>query len=310
MEDRNPRAMASQETLASMQQIDPSPVDSPYYEDEKPFPDPDSASPPAQGALPRSSTLGLSGGGHGAVYYLTRLQRYSSYVFAAYTTAHITNTSLLPLLTRSVPVSENYLLLTRPYYQSFPFEHLLITLPLATHILSGLALRIRRRNQNLARYGGGNLPIATRLQQRWRVWPPVSWESASGYMLVPLVGSHIFVNRLIPWWYEGGSSSVGLEFVSHGFAKHPFVAWTGYLALLGVGTGHIVWGAARWLGLTPVGKDKKAKRRWWAVNGAWAVTAAVWMMGGLGVVGRGGKAEGWIAKGFDELYAKVPFVDL
>ncbi|KAL3418901.1 hypothetical protein PVAG01_09122 [Phlyctema vagabunda] len=308
MEDRNPRASASQETLASiysLQQLEPSPIDSPDAEDvDKQLADTKPAPPH------RTGTLGLSGGGYGTVYYLTRLQRYSSYVFALYTTAHITNTSLLPLLTRSVPASETYLLLTRPYYQSFPFEHLLITLPLATHILSGIALRVRRRNQNLARYGASHLPITTRLQKRLSVWPAVSWTSMSGYMLAPLVAGHAFVNRVIPWWYEGGSSSVGLGFVSHGFAKHPFIAWTGYIGLVGVGVGHFVWGTAKWMDWVPVGNDKKAKRRWWTINGVWLLSAAIWMAGGLGVVGRGGKSDGWVGKGYDELYAQVPLVKL
>lgn len=58
---------ASHISLASLQQLDPSPIDSPY-DDEKQFLDNDDTnttpSPPA-----RSSTLGLSGNGYGSVYY-------------------------------------------------------------------------------------------------------------------------------------------------------------------------------------------------------------------------------------------------
>jgi hypothetical protein len=60
----------------------------------------------------------------------------------------------------------------------------------------------------------------------------------------------------------------------------------------------------------PVGKDKKAKRRWWAINGISAGLAGLWMAGGLGVVARGGKADGWVGKGYDALYAKIPLVKL
>lgn len=103
---------------------------------------------------------------------------------------------------------------------------------------------------------------------------------------------------------------MGLEFVSHGFAKHPLVSWMGYVALVGIGAGHFVWGVARWTGWMPVGSDKKARRRWWTVNGIAAGVAALWMAGGLGVVGRGGLADGWVGKGYDALYAKIPFVRL
>lgn len=64
---------------------------------------------------------------------VTRLQKYSTYAFTIFASFHITNTSIIPLVTRSVPASEPYLLLTRPYYQSFPLEPLLVTLPIATH---------------------------------------------------------------------------------------------------------------------------------------------------------------------------------
>lgn len=103
---------------------------------------------------------------------------------------------------------------------------------------------------------------------------------------------------------------MGLGFVSHGFAKHPVVAWAGYTALLGVGVAHIVWGVSRWSGWVPVGSDKKAKRRWWTINGIAAAFTALWASGGLGVVARGGLAEGWVGKGYDELYSKIPLVKL
>jgi hypothetical protein len=34
------------------------------------------------------------------------------------------------------------------------------------------------------------------------------------------------------------------------------------------------------------------------------------MAGGLGVVARGGKADGWVATGYDALYSKIPLVKL
>ena len=65
----------------------------------------------------------------------------------------ITNTSIIPSITQSVPASEPYLLLTRPYYQGIPFEPLLIIIPAYAHVLSGLTIRILRRNLNAKRYG-------------------------------------------------------------------------------------------------------------------------------------------------------------
>lgn len=57
-------ASVSQDTLFSLQQLDPSPMDS-TLELDKQVPD----TPPAPPS--RASTLGLSGNGHGPVYYRT-----------------------------------------------------------------------------------------------------------------------------------------------------------------------------------------------------------------------------------------------
>lgn len=323
MDSQNPRASKFHEDLESLQYVDPTPLPESRH---------GSISVPASNASPSSSifgsVLGLSGSGHSPVYYrllypssyhwnpankhyaVTRLQKYSSYVFGVYASLHITNTSIIPLITRSVSASEPYLLLTRPFYQSFPLEPLLVSLPIATHILAGLALRIHRRNANLEYYGASSLPISKRLEKRLKVWPAVSWTSLSGYILAPLVIGHAFVNRALPLIYEGGSSGVGLGFVSHGFARHPVVSWVGYMALLGVAAGHFVWGAARWNGWLPHGSDKRAKKRWWTINGLGLALAGLWMAGGLGVVARGGKEGGWVGKGYDVLYSKIPLLKL
>lgn len=66
MDRQNAAAAASQETLASfisLQQLEPSPIESPL-DLEKQLPD-----LPTPGPISRSSTLGLSGSGHGSVYY-------------------------------------------------------------------------------------------------------------------------------------------------------------------------------------------------------------------------------------------------
>jgi hypothetical protein len=80
--------------------------------------------------------------------------------------------------------------------------------------------------------------------------------------------------------------------------------------LVGIAAGHFVWGIARWNGWVLWGNDKKAKRRWWVINGAAVTAAGLWMAGGLGIVARAGKADGWVGKGYDELYAKVPLLKL
>ena len=132
-------------------------------------------------------------------------------------------------------------------------------------------------------------------------------------MLWPLLAGHVFVNRILPLEVEGGSSGVGLGYVSHGFAKHPIIANLGYAALIGVGSWHVVGGVAKWLKLSKEfvteGGDygqRKRRKRGWVINVVAGVVVGMWMLGGLGVVGRGGLGSGWEAKNWDLLYSRVP----
>ena len=132
-------------------------------------------------------------------------------------------------------------------------------------------------------------------------------------MLWPLFAGHVFVNRILPKRTEGGSSGVGLRYVAHGFARHPIIANLGYAMLVSMASFHFVGGAAKWLKLskeyiTESGDygRRERKKRGWMVNGVAAAVTAVWMLGGLGVVGRGGAGTGWEARNWDALYEKVP----
>lgn len=244
---------------------------------------------------------------------VSRVQRYSSYVFAGFLGMHITNTSLIPLATRSIPASDSYLLLTRPYYQSPLFEPLVVLAPAALHVASGLGLRLLRRRQNLRWYGGEHLE---RAERRSISWPKVSGTSALGMLLAPAILAHGFVNRAIPLKLEGGSSGIGLGYVAHGFAKHPWLMTAAYVPLIGIAALHVVWGSATWLGLAPGlvrgvdAQDRKIKhnRRWWATNALAALVAGLWAAGGLGVVARGGLAGGWQGKHWDAMYRHIPLV--
>ncbi|KAL2355529.1 hypothetical protein BJ546DRAFT_691505 [Cryomyces antarcticus] len=297
-----------QERLLGLQELEPSPVeDTPAeYAHDSYFPSASSSSPSPPPLQHRSSTLGLSG--HGPVYHLTRIQKYSSYAFSIFTAFHITNTSLIPLLTKSIPASDTYLLLTRPYYQSPLAEPVIVVLPLLAHVGSGVALRLYRRSQNLQRYGA-----ESKTDRRRVAWPALSGTSLLGYILAPLVIGHSFVNRVLPLWVDGGSSGIGLGYVSHGFARHPLFSNIGFAALVSVGVWHSVWGWAKWSNLAPAqvtdsGAEgqRKRKRRWYGVNLLSAVVAGLWLAGGLGVVGRAGQAPGWVGREYDELYRRIP----
>ncbi|KAI1859304.1 uncharacterized protein JN550_012113 [Neoarthrinium moseri] len=324
---------ASQETLISLLQLDPSPIDSPSTDKElPPLPEEEvEASTDTLRSHPTSSTshtpaspsaIGLSGGG------LTRVQRYSSYTFTLFAGLHMANTSLIPLIYQSVPYSEPFLLMTREIYQTRISEPLLIGLPIAAHILSGLSLRLIRRHQNLKRYGGetpgmyalhrantsktSSSVASGGSRSALRMWPPLSYVSISGYVLIVPLAAHVFINRVLPLVVEGDSSNIGLQYVAHGFARHGIQPWIAYALLLSVGAGHMVWGWATWLGVAPptawkkttIDKQLRRRRRraWWGITGLAALVAGVWAAGGLGVVARAGPADGWIGTVYDGIY--------
>ncbi|TGJ87482.1 hypothetical protein E0Z10_g1288 [Xylaria hypoxylon] len=313
----------SQETLASLVQLDPSPIDSPEQELSQLENSIESSSsttiPPSRST---TSSLGLGGSGRGPIFYLTRIQRYSSYTFTFFAGLHFTNTSLIPLIYRSVPYSEPFLLMTRELYQTRLTEPLLVGLPVLAHVVSGLSIRLLRRNQNKKRYQGHaspslhdsktSLSSSSTSHTSSRIWPVFSNIAASGYVYAVLLTSHVAMNRVLPLVVDGDSSNIGLGFVSHGFARHASSAYVAYILLLSASAGHMVWGMARWLDLAPPANWKKItfdkptrsrrRRAWWAVNATAASLAALWAAGGLGVVARAGPAHGWLATVYNGIY--------
>ncbi|KAK5104976.1 hypothetical protein LTS08_001249 [Lithohypha guttulata] len=247
---------------------------------------------------------------------LLALQKYSTITPTLYLIGHYANTAAIPLFTLSTQKAENSLLLTRPYYQSFPLEPLLIFAPIVTHVLSGLSLRIYRRFQAAKRYGAET--HAERAKITKALWPKLSLTSALGYALYPMMAAHIIVNRITPLKVHGDSSSVGLRFFSHGVKRHPWLASLGYTVMVSVASWHFVGGAAKYLRLTreyvTEGGDygvRQRRVRTRMLNIVSGLVAAVWALGGIGVIGRGigtPEASAWEIKQWDEVYRAVPVV--
>jgi hypothetical protein len=295
-----------------MHELEPSPVDEEPSDSSSPF-YPSNPSDIDESKLPhasRTSTnfLGLTPAR--TLHLLSSVQKYATLPPALYLTMHYTNTALIPLLTRNAVEADKYLLLTRPYYQSFPLEPLLIFAPIVTHVVSGVALRIYRRRINAMRHGA-----ETRADRRTIPWPKLSLTSAAGYILYPMFVAHVLMQRIIPQKVEGSSAGVGLRYFAHGVAHDPIIANAFYTVFVSVASYHFVSGAAKYLKLsseyvTEGGQSGAMRRKWTrrAVNGIAATVAALWIAGGLGVVGRAGKGVGWEASNWDKIYAAMPLV--
>lgn len=256
---------------------------------------------------------------------VSAIQRYSTYPPSVFFGLHAANTSLIPLITRSVSSSESFLLLTRPIYQSPSLEHLVLTVPVIAHIASGVALRSLRARRRARLYG------AESRGQRYLIksWPTPSLQAKLGFAMIPLLGLHVVVNRAVPVAIDGGSSGVGLGYVAHGFARSPAFWNFFYMVFVATSVWHLVGGWAAWNGLRVTtaraerghgaksgilesreSKDEARRRRRtkWMVHGIAALCTAMWLAGGLGIVGHGGRASGWEAKNWDQLYKSVPVI--
>ncbi|WEW59457.1 hypothetical protein PRK78_004931 [Emydomyces testavorans] len=259
---------------------------------------------------------------------VAQIQKYSTYPPSIFLGLHLVNTSLIPLATRSVAASETYLLLTRPIYQAPVLEPVLLTAPILAHIASGVALRFVRQSRRARLYGA-----ETRQQRKaLKAANLPSVQARLGYLLIPFIGVHVLLNRIGPWYVDGGSSSVGLGYVAHGFARSPWTMGVWYTGLVGIGVWHFVGGCAQWMGWREVvglnrEKEKRLgatagylgnakqiealrRRKWrtWVILGATLAGATLWLAGGLGVVGREGLGSGWEAKTWDSIYSQIPLL--
>lgn len=252
------------------------------------------------------------------------IQRYSTYPPSIFIALHAANTSIIPLFVRSVPESEKYLLLTRPIYQAPFLEPLILAIPIVAHVASGIVLRSMRARRRARLYGAETRKQRSLIQS----WPNPSLQARLGYGLLPLLGIHVAVNRFIPLAVDGGSSSVGLGYAAHGFSRSPIV-WNCFYALfVTLGVWHVVGGWASWMGhrvtttrakkgsgregilgsMENFDEARRQRKARWVVYGVAALATAVWLAGGLGIVGRGGSGVGWEAKSWDNLYRQVPVI--
>ncbi|EER28267.1 hypothetical protein D8B26_004586 [Coccidioides posadasii str. Silveira] len=315
---------------------------SPYLHELEPVPDEEVLSalenglytpkPPENGVDASQSgqvagtQLGLSG--RSWEYWLSQVQRYSTYPPSIFFGLHLVNTSLIPLATQSIEASETYLLLTRPIYQAPVLEPALLTVPILAHIASGIALRFVRQSRCARLYGAETRQQRKALRRSNRS----SIQAKLGYFFVPFLGLHVLVNRIGPWYVDGGSSSVGLGYVAHGVARSPWTVGAWYVAFVGIGVWHFVGGWAHWMGWREMATLDRAmekrrgatagflgnpqqverlhrqKRRRWIIAGSTVAGTALWLSGGLGVVGRGGLGSGWEAKTWDNIYSQIPLL--
>ncbi|KAK6532212.1 hypothetical protein TWF281_006406 [Arthrobotrys megalospora] len=243
---------------------------------------------PSPLATPEASTpveaspqpAGFSEGIHQITNCLAKTQQISSYIFTGFLGIHWFTTGVLPLVS-STEVADNSLLLSRVLYQNEIIEPCLVLGSLGAHVLSGVALRAIRRAKRYKNHG----------QVIWL--KDLNLLQVSGYLLMPVVAAHVGITRVLPFLKDGGSESIGIGFLGHGFVRLRYLSWLIYPTLVTIGAFHVSQGWARWWSYP------KRWKSWMAC--LIAAVSGVWL-GSVIRISRIGRAVGHLGRHYDELY--------
>ncbi|KAF3121632.1 hypothetical protein TWF703_001853 [Orbilia oligospora] len=210
-------------------------------------------------------------------------QQISSYVFTGFLGIHWFTTGILPLVSNPEAV-DNSLLLSRVLYQNEFIEPCIVLGSVGTHVLSGVALRVIRRAQQYKNFD----------QIIW--FKDLNILQGTGYLLIPTVAIHFGIIRLLPFLKDGGSESIGIKFLGHGFVQLRYLSWLIYPTLAVASTFHVVQGWARWQGYP---------KRWKSPTACLiAIVSGVWLAS-IVRISRIGRAVGHLGRHYDELYNAV-----
>ncbi|KAI5283110.1 RNA methyltransferase tRNA(m5U54)methyltransferase, partial [Ascosphaera aggregata] len=265
--------------------------------------------------------LGLSGRNWDS--WLSSVQKYSTLGPCIFLGFHLANTSLIPLVTRSIPESESYVLFTREVYQASRIEHAMITAPVIAHVLSGMLRRILRQRRHARLFGIAPSKKLNSLQP--------GLQGKLGYALATLLGVHVIANRVVPLYVDGGSSNISLAYVSYGLQKAPWFMGLAYISLIGTTAWHLIGGSAFYCGwkdviewpewkntsrhLTKsdrkssaiVERESRRRRRWLIVSTMATVLTVTWLAG-LKMIGDNKSYASWEVAEWDKLYKSIPIL--
>ena len=130
---------------------------------------------------------------------------------------------------------DNSLLLSRVLYQNELIEPCIVLGSVGAHVLSGVALRVIRRVQQYKNFGH-------------LIWlKDLNTLHGTGYLLIPTVAIHFGIVRLLPFLKDGGSESIGIGFLGHGFVQLRYLSWLIYPTLVTISTFHVAQGTTTFI---------------------------------------------------------------
>ncbi|KAI8063399.1 uncharacterized protein B0P05DRAFT_515894 [Gilbertella persicaria] len=152
---------------------------------------------------------------------LTKVQNVSALAFSTFTAIH--GTQILAANLGGASLANHLILLGRPFYQDEHLEGVLVTGAATVHVLAGL----------------GKWGIRT-------YWDPSRVETHrlryAGYALIPLVGLHYYLVRMLPIAYYGDSSFIDFGYVAWGLQNKPALTYGLHTALILTSCYHLVGG--------------------------------------------------------------------
>ncbi|CAK7902499.1 hypothetical protein CAAN1_18S02344 [[Candida] anglica] len=204
--------------------------------------------------------------------YLTKVQKYTGYMFTTFAGLHLASVVITPGLGISMAKSQDMFELARTIYLQIPgFEFMFVTGATVAHVLSGVGIRMIR---NHIRYqtrtmrptkndtpiltdserddiglGGITGLIGLGYRKAWisRLIPELSPLAFSGYLLIPIGLLHYFEFRWSPMIIDGDSSLISLQYITHvlHFEAWPYqnvLNFAGLVGLVWLGSYHMVSG--------------------------------------------------------------------
>ncbi|ANB11325.1 hypothetical protein AWJ20_4129 [Sugiyamaella lignohabitans] len=215
---------------------------------------------------------------------IQKIHRYSTYSFSGFLFLHASSVIFAPVISPSF--GESVLQTANPIYQAPGIEPLLVYGSLAAHVTSGIILRAHKAYLNKRYY------------DQWKL-PRFSPLAVSGYVVLPFVLGHITASRIAPQIVLGDSSLISLQYIAHGFHRHPILSWLAYIPLVFLVSHHVIWGWKRWLNLF----GKKYTRKTYALFSTILLCGYI----SLARISRMPKVSGWVASQFDKVFAAIYF---
>jgi hypothetical protein len=230
---------------------------------------------------PEGETSGVGGAENGpklgitlpkAYGYLTLVQAGTAVVFSTFFVTHLSVPTLA--IIGGIDLANRSLVLGRVYYQNKLLEPLVVFGALVGHITAGIAKRSiklywTRNNKDPRKLTGEvkesverittdikneeGIVVKQKITTKTTTTITGSYISkamsyllpshhAIGYILIPFIFGHIYVNRILPKRHFGDSSLINSTYVTLSLRKWPRSSYLYFIALIGLTAYHITSG--------------------------------------------------------------------